>query len=71
MAELGRGERKRKEGKEIQREGDQQTEETDVVFLGFGSDLLCFQGEKVKNCVFYLEGTDIGYLPRLVRDPVT
>ena len=48
MAELGRGERKRKEGKEIHRDGDPQTEKTGVVFLGFGSVLLYFQGEKVR-----------------------
>ena len=45
MAELGRGERKRKE---IHRDGDSQTEKTGVVFLGFGSVLLYFQGEKVR-----------------------
>ena len=46
------------------------SEKTGVLFLGFGSVLLCLPGGRGKEqcCIFYLEGTDIGYLPCLVKD---
>ena len=63
-------EREEEEGKEIESGGGQQTEKAGVVYLGLCSALLYFHGEKVKSYAD-LESADAGYLPCLVRDPVT